>query len=90
MRDRQIATYLETSTAFVTGTIFSPKPKERFVNLVEVLETENIPERFYLTPKACAGILRRAEKRGKVLPPTLARALAAVADSEPTSTATED
>ncbi len=37
------------------------------------------PQRYYLTPRACAGILRRAEKRGKDLPPTLLQALLAVA-----------
>ena len=59
-------------------------------SLSDILETGDLPQRFYLTAKACQGILRRAEKRGKVLPPPLARALAAVADSGPTSTATED
>ena len=29
---------------------------------------DNVPERFSLSPKACQGILRRAEKRGKKLP----------------------
>ena len=57
-------------------------------SLSDILETGDLPQRFYLTAKACQGILRRAEKRGKVLPPPLARALAAVAASGPTSTAT--
>jgi hypothetical protein len=43
------------------------------------LETGAVPQRFYLSPKACAGILRRAEKRGKELPAALDRALRAVA-----------
>ena len=90
MRDRQLVTYLETSTAFVTGSILSPKPKPQFINLSEVLEIERVPERYFLTAKACAGILRRAEKRGKDLPLTLAHALKAVACSEPTSTSTVD
>jgi DNA (cytosine-5)-methyltransferase 1 len=34
-----------------------------------------------LSPKACAGILRRAAKRGKALPEALERALRAVAES---------
>lgn len=41
--------------------------------------------RYYRSSKACAGILRRAEKRGKTLPAPLAAALRAVAGSEPTS-----
>ena len=34
-----------------------------------------MPERFSLSPKACQGILRRAEKRGKELPEVLKVAL---------------
>ena len=34
-----------------------------------------VPEKYYLSPKACAGILRRAERRGKDLPPMLKMAL---------------
>lgn len=34
-----------------------------------------MPPRYYLSAKACAGILRRAEKRGKELPPLLKHAL---------------
>ena len=58
-------------------------------SLSSILETALIPRRYYLSQTACAGILRRAEKRGKVLPPQLARALRAVAGLEPTSTVTE-
>ena len=50
-------------------------------SLSQVLEAGNVPRRFYLTPRACAGILRRAEKRGKQLPPSLQAALSAVAHS---------
>ena len=58
-------------------------------SLSDILETGDLPQRFFLTPKACAGILRRAEKRGKDLPLQLARALQVVADLEQISTATE-
>ena len=47
-------------------------------SLSDVLEGGNVPPRFYLTARACTGILRRAEKRGKNLPPPLKAALAAV------------
>jgi hypothetical protein len=36
--------------------------------LSQVLETGAIPAKYFLSAKACAGILRRAEKRGKDLP----------------------
>ena len=50
-------------------------------SLSQVLETGSIPPRFFLSGTACAGILRRAEKRGKALPPALFEALTAVATS---------
>lgn len=56
-------------------------------SLSSILETGPIDPRYYLSPKACAGILRRAEKRGKELPAPLAHALQAVVDSEPTLSA---
>ncbi len=37
-----------------------------------------IPPKYWLSPKACAGILRRASARGKQLPPVLEAALQAV------------
>ena len=48
-------------------------------SLAEVLEVGPLPPRFYLSAKACAGILRRAGKRGKALPPMLEAALKRVA-----------
>jgi hypothetical protein len=39
--------------------------------LSEVLEDGSVPRRFYLSARACQGILRRAEKRGKQLPADL-------------------
>ena len=35
----------------------------------------NAPEKYCLSPKACAGIVRRAKKRGKELPDMLQEAL---------------
>jgi hypothetical protein len=58
-------------------------------SLSEVIETGSVPQRYYLSPRACAGIIRRAAKRGKELPQALRLALAAVADSAPTSNVTE-
>jgi hypothetical protein len=44
-------------------------------SLSDTLETGTVPQRFYLSATACAGILRRAEKRGKMLPSALQQAL---------------
>ena len=42
--------------------------------LSQILEA-NAAEKYSLSPKACQGILRRAERRGKELPPMLKTAL---------------
>ncbi len=47
-------------------------------SLSQVLESE-VSERYYLSAKAAAGILRRAERRGKKLPERLEAALRTVA-----------
>lgn len=44
-------------------------------SLSAILETGDVPQRYCLSPKACQGLLRRAEARGKALPPALERAL---------------
>ena len=44
-------------------------------SLSDVLETGSVPQRYCLSSKASFGILRRAERRGKALPPMLKVAL---------------
>ena len=48
--------------------------------LSQILEA-NAPEKYYLSKKACEGILRRAERRGKVLPQMLKEALEEVCNA---------
>ena len=48
-------------------------------SLSATLETGDVPQRYYLSAKACSGILRRAERRGKELPGQLRQALQAAA-----------
>ena len=50
-------------------------------SLSDILETGDVPQRYYLSAKACAGILRRAEKRERELPRLLRRALERVAQT---------
>ena len=42
----------------------------------------NAPDKYSLSQRACSGILRRAEKRGKVLPNMLKDALMEVVGSD--------
>ena len=54
-----------------------PSPSAAGVSLLSdiLVETRDVPAKFYLSQRACEGILRRAEKRGKALPPMLEAAL---------------
>jgi site-specific DNA-cytosine methylase len=46
------------------------------------------PQRFYLSARAAAGILRRASKRGRTLPTELGQALSSLARGEASGTTT--
>ena len=59
-----------------------PRPNAAVASLSSVLEPEHlVSPHYYLSSTACSGILRRAEKRGKALPPMLDIALKAVVSS---------
>ena len=55
-------------------------------SLADVLEPPTAPGlfKYFLSPKAAQGILRRANRRGRSLPPPLQEALEAVALTQPT------
>ena len=61
------------------GACTTPNTSERHsgaaVSFLSQILEENAPEKYSLSPKACQGILRRAERRGKDLPPMLKAAL---------------
>ena len=59
----------------------SPSAEEESSCLLSsVLQTpQEVEAKFFLSPRACQGILRRAARRGKVLPPQLQEALQQVA-----------
>jgi hypothetical protein len=72
-------------TEFLTLNI-SEWPKDAAVcSLSDTLETGDVPQRHFLSATACAGILRRAEKRGKKLPVMLQSALQRVVQVEATA-----
>ena len=52
----------------------------RVCSLSDVLETQPVPQRYYLSRRAAQGILRRAAKRGRDLPEQLRQALEGVAE----------
>jgi hypothetical protein len=65
-----------------TATLTPYHSDDAVCSLSDILEeTQLVPQRFYLSRKACEGILRRAERRGKQLPAMLLEALQSAARS---------
>lgn len=61
-------------------------PKDAAVcSLSDILEARDVPPKYFLSPRACRGILHRAEARGKKIPETL-RATLGAAGEAPQST----
>ena len=50
-------------------------PNEEVESTLSQILLAEVPEKYYLSPKACLGILRRASARGKELPEVLRKAL---------------
>jgi hypothetical protein len=77
--DGQNQTYIwETDGAWLTE--FSTLntgvcPSEGQESTLSQILLAEVPEKYYLSPKACLGILRRASVRGKELPEVLKKAL---------------
>ena len=68
-------------TAFLTLNGLESPSAVAVCSLSATLETGDVPQRYYLSAKACSGILRRAERRGKELPAQLRQALQAAAEA---------
>ena len=59
----------------------SESPNDAVECSLSAILIPNAPARYYLSAKACAGILRRAENRGKKLPERLETVLRSVAST---------
>lgn len=59
-------------------------PSEDAGSFLSQILQEGVPEKYYLSPKACQGILRRASARGKELPEVLRLALVRQASMDTT------
>jgi len=69
-------------TGFLTLSTSAWPSDGRACSLSDILEIGDVPPRFFLSAKACKGILRRAGNRGKELPEQLAHALASVSEAK--------
>ena len=54
---------------------FGESPREENASRLSQILEDSAPQKYYLSEKACAGILNRAQKRGKELPYELREAL---------------
>jgi hypothetical protein len=86
--DGQTQDWLEADDAMLGGESsmlnISEAPKETFCfhnaeegcGLSQILEkSTDVPKKYFLSSTACKGMIRRSAKRGKMLPPTLKKAL---------------
>ena len=46
---------------YLNASVFPNNPLEG--NLADIVQTDDVPEKFYLSPQACRGILRRKFER---------------------------
>ena len=73
-----LGAYWETTTVlhgkYTTPSTGACRKDAKEFTLSQILQ-QDAPEKYSLSPKACAGIIRRAEKRGKTLPDMLMEAL---------------
>lgn len=75
--DRADASWAEGGAlpgGYTTHSFGESPSEENASRLSQILEASPHPK-YYLSAKACSGILRRAERRGKELPPMLREAL---------------
>jgi len=54
---------------------FGESPNDASVSSLSSILEDNVPEKYFLSERACQGILRRSEERGKPLPELLVIAL---------------
>ena len=54
---------------------FGESPRDGVESSLSQILEAIVPEKYYLSPKACGGIIRRAKHRGKKLPRLLEEAL---------------
>lgn len=81
LEDGQPQDWLEADDAMLPGDVWmlniGVSPNDEIASFLSWIlqKPEDVPQKYYLSQKACAGILRRAKERGKDLPELLKKAL---------------
>lgn len=86
LEDGHQAEWLELNKLESLGELSTPSigafPNNGSESTLSAILEIDVPKKYYLSPKACQGILRRAQKRGKILSALLKAALEAQADGK--------
>lgn len=75
MRDSRVSRSLTRWTGFTTGILGGPRPVVSSTLSGVLQAPEEVDPKYLLSPKAAAGILTRAHRRGRTLPEPLLGAL---------------
>lgn len=81
LEDGQQRDWLEADDAMLPGDVWmlniGVSPNDEIASFLSWIlqKPEDVPQKYYLSQRACAGILRRAKERGKDLPELLKKAL---------------
>ena len=54
---------------------FGESPSAAVESSLSQILLDSVPQKYYLSPRACVGILRRATERGRIIPEELSDAL---------------
>lgn len=73
---------------YLNSSTITNKPIESTIE--NIVQTENVPEKFYLSPQACRGILRRKEERDLKMNKQLEKLMTIIGEQNQIKTITED
>lgn len=79
---------LVSQELYLNSSSITNKPIESTIE--NIVQTENVPEKFYLSPQACRGILRRKEERDLKMNKQLEKLMTIIGEENLIKTTTEE
>ncbi|GAQ49966.1 TPA: DNA cytosine methyltransferase [Flavobacterium psychrophilum] len=79
---------LVSQELYLNSSTITNKPIESTIE--NIVQTENVPEKFYLSPQACRGILRRKEERDLKMNEQLEKLMTIIGEENLIKTTTEE
>ncbi|WP_051890549.1 DNA cytosine methyltransferase [Chryseobacterium vrystaatense] len=80
--------FLVSQNLYLNSSAITNNPIDSKVK--DILQTENVPEKFYLSPQACRGILRRKEERDLKMNKQLEKLMAIIGNEKTIEILTEE